>query len=90
MKKEKITVIYKNETEKYQVIGYCETTECLYSGTKKECINFIHKFCEKNYIEETKYSSLEIVAPGETVQSDMIQTEYTEKDFEWLNEYFKK
>lgn len=87
MKEIKKTVEYKNETEEYQVIGISGQAECLYTGTENECTNFMEDYFKDKYIENTKYSSVEIVNPKETIKSNLIQTVWEENDLDWIDDF---
>lgn len=88
MKESKITITYTNETEKYQIIGISDKAEILYSGTKSECIDFYSRFVKEEYIENTPYSSIEVIAPKEKVTHKLLHTEYEEEDYKWLDDFF--
>ena len=89
MKEIGYTITHKNETKEYQVVGICNTVEILYSGTKDECVNFISEFSKNEYIENTKYIEINVVAPEETIKYDMIHNEF-EENFKWFDELLER
>lgn len=66
MKNIAITQRFTNRSNYYLLLG--DTQTIILAGTKEQCKQAYNKI----EIESSKYGGVEIVAPGETVESDML------------------
>ncbi len=83
MMETKYRLTYQNTSNQYQLVA--DTRQPIACGTEEEVLGAFGNF---HNIESSKYSSIEIVAPGETSDSDYIHNDtdlVTNYDFDIMD-----